>query len=80
MAAQMTISKGQSGHEQVGTLSSASRLMLKNAIELTNNFILNNHASTNMFSAIFFGILDPEFRHVDVYQRRPGTAADLEPG
>ncbi len=54
------VSKVSPSHEQVGTLSSASRLMLKNALELTNNFILNNHASTNMFSAVFYGILDPE--------------------
>jgi two-component system response regulator len=38
---------------------SLSRLALKNSIELTNNYILKNHASTNMFATIFFGILDP---------------------
>jgi phosphoserine phosphatase RsbU/P len=32
---------------------------LKNAIELNNAFILNNHASANMFATILFGILDP---------------------
>jgi serine phosphatase RsbU (regulator of sigma subunit) len=35
------------------------RQVLKKAIELTNSYILNNHASSNMFAAIFFGILDP---------------------
>jgi phosphoserine phosphatase RsbU/P len=41
----------ESGQEDSATL--------KNAIELTNAFILNNHASSNMFATIFFGILDP---------------------
>jgi phosphoserine phosphatase RsbU/P len=41
------------------TFPSMGRLILKNAIELTNNYILNNHDSTKMFATIFFGILDP---------------------
>jgi sigma-B regulation protein RsbU (phosphoserine phosphatase) len=32
---------------------------LKNAIDLTNNFIARNHGKTNMFATIFFGLLDP---------------------
>ncbi|MFZ2096051.1 MAG: SpoIIE family protein phosphatase [Anaerolineales bacterium] len=32
---------------------------LKNAIELTNNFVLTNHNSKKMIASIFFGILDP---------------------
>src|SRR5271157_1050941 len=39
--------------------NSTSRLTLKNAIELTNTYILNNHAAMNMFATVFFGILDP---------------------
>ncbi len=54
------VSAGQSSHAQLRTFTTAGRLMLKNALELTNTFILNNHASTNMFSAVFYGILDPE--------------------
>ena len=38
---------------------SVSRLALKKAVELTNNFILNNHESKKRFATIFFGILDP---------------------
>jgi phosphoserine phosphatase RsbU/P len=32
---------------------------LKNAIDLTNNYIARNHGKTNMFATIFFGLLDP---------------------
>ena len=32
---------------------------LKNAVSLTNNYIVKNHGKTGMFATIFFGILDP---------------------
>jgi sigma-B regulation protein RsbU (phosphoserine phosphatase) len=32
---------------------------LKNAIDLTNNYIATQHGSSNMFATIFFGLLDP---------------------
>jgi sigma-B regulation protein RsbU (phosphoserine phosphatase) len=32
---------------------------LKNAIELTNNYIANTHGSTHMFATVFLGVLDP---------------------
>lgn len=32
---------------------------LKNAMELTNNYITNNHIDMNMFVTLFFGVLDP---------------------
>jgi sigma-B regulation protein RsbU (phosphoserine phosphatase) len=32
---------------------------LKNAIDLTNNYIAINHGDTNMFATIFVGVLDP---------------------
>ena len=32
---------------------------LKNAIDLTNDYIVNVHGSANMFATIFFGLLDP---------------------
>ncbi len=32
---------------------------LKNAIELTNNYIAVQHGSSNMFATVFFGLLDP---------------------
>lgn len=33
---------------------------LKNAIDLTNNYIAQNHGNSNMFATIFFGMLNPE--------------------
>ena len=33
---------------------------LKNAIDLTNNYIATHHSSSNMFATVFFGLLDPE--------------------
>jgi len=38
-------------------ISSADRL--KNAISLTNNYIVETHGDTGMFATIFFGVLDP---------------------
>ena len=32
---------------------------LKNAIELTNNYIATHHSNSNMFATIFFGLLNP---------------------
>jgi sigma-B regulation protein RsbU (phosphoserine phosphatase) len=32
---------------------------LKNAIRVTNNYIIDNHGDTNMFATMFFGVLDP---------------------
>jgi sigma-B regulation protein RsbU (phosphoserine phosphatase) len=32
---------------------------LKNAIDLTNNYIATEHGSSNMFATVFFGLLDP---------------------
>lgn len=32
---------------------------LKNAIELTNNYIATQHSDSNMFATVFFGLLDP---------------------
>ncbi|HEX8993344.1 MAG TPA: PP2C family protein-serine/threonine phosphatase, partial [Anaerolineales bacterium] len=32
---------------------------LKNAIELTNNYIATQHGSSNMFATVFFGLLTP---------------------
>ena len=32
---------------------------LKNAIELTNDYIVRNHGDANMFATTFFGVLDP---------------------
>lgn len=32
---------------------------LKNAVLLTNNYIMENHSDLNMFATMFFGVLDP---------------------
>jgi sigma-B regulation protein RsbU (phosphoserine phosphatase) len=32
---------------------------LKNAIDLTNNYIAIHHSNSNMFATVFFGLLDP---------------------
>ena len=32
---------------------------LKNAIDLTNNYIASHHSNSNMFATVFFGLLDP---------------------
>jgi sigma-B regulation protein RsbU (phosphoserine phosphatase) len=40
-------------------LSRGSRI-LTNVINLTNNYILSNHSSLNMFATLFFGIFDPK--------------------
>lgn len=40
-------------------LLSTGATALKKAIELTNNYIANNHGQANIFATLFFGILDP---------------------
>lgn len=32
---------------------------LKNAVDLTNNYIATHHGNSNMFATVFFGLLDP---------------------
>ncbi len=40
-------------------LPSTGTSALRNAIELTNNYIANTHGTTSMFATIFLGVLDP---------------------
>ncbi len=40
-------------------LPSIGTSALKNAMELTNDYIANTHGNANMFATLFFGILDP---------------------
>jgi phosphoserine phosphatase RsbU/P len=40
-------------------LPSTGTSALRNAIELTNNYIANTHGSTYMFATVFLGVLDP---------------------
>lgn len=41
------------------SLLSTGTAALKNAIDLTNQYITRNHGRTNMFATVFFGVLDP---------------------
>ncbi len=38
---------------------SAGTTALRSAVKQTNNYILENHAATNMFATMFYGVLDP---------------------
>lgn len=40
-------------------LLSTGTTALKNAIDLTNKYIVQNHGDSNMFATVFFGVLDP---------------------
>ena len=41
------------------TLLASGAPSLRNAIELTNNYIATHHTNSNMFATVFFGLLDP---------------------
>jgi len=41
------------------SLPSTGTSALKNAMDLTNNYIVSTHGSTHMFATLFFGVLDP---------------------
>jgi phosphoserine phosphatase RsbU/P len=49
----------KAGGERRRPLPSTGTLALKNAVELTNNYIAKNHYRTSMFATLFFGVLDP---------------------
>jgi len=42
-----------------GGIPSTGTNALRNAVLLTNNYILENHQDLNMFATLFFGLLDP---------------------
>ena len=42
-----------------GAIPSTGTNALRNAVLLTNNYILENHEDLNMFATLFFGLLDP---------------------
>jgi len=50
---------GQPASSGRPALPSIGTSALKNAIELTNDYIANVHGSANMFATLFFGVLDP---------------------
>jgi len=45
--------------KQTRAIPSTGTMALKNAVQLTNNYITENHMQDNMFATLFFGMLDP---------------------
>jgi phosphoserine phosphatase RsbU/P len=41
------------------SVPSTGTTALKNAVQLTNNYVFDNHSEENMFATLFFGMLDP---------------------
>ncbi len=46
--------------ERQRNLPSAGTTQLKSAVNLTNKYVIENHAESNMFATMFFGVLDPQ--------------------
>jgi sigma-B regulation protein RsbU (phosphoserine phosphatase) len=51
--------KLSSGAARARMAPSTGTSALKNAMDLTNDYIARNHAESNMFATTFFGVLDP---------------------
>jgi len=52
---------------------------LKNAIDLTNNYIAIHHGNSNMFATVFFGLLDPttgELLYINAGHESPFLISD----
>ena len=52
---------------------------LKNAIDLTNNYIATHHGNSNMFATVFFGLLDPasgELLYINAGHESPLVSSD----
>ena len=52
---------------------------LKNAIDLTNNYIATHHGNSNMFATVFFGLLDPangELLYINAGHESPFLISD----
>jgi sigma-B regulation protein RsbU (phosphoserine phosphatase) len=45
--------------KQARAMPTTGTMALKNAVQLTNNYIIENHMQDNMFATLFFGMLDP---------------------
>src|SRR5688572_21197570 len=54
---------------------------LKNAVDLTNNYIATHHGNSNMFATVFFGLLDPqngELLYINAGHESPFLISDGE--
>lgn len=52
---------------------------LKNAVDLTNNYIATQHGNSNMFATVFFGLLDPsngELLYINAGHETPFLISD----
>ncbi len=61
--------------EERRILLKGGNIALKMAVELTNSYIVTNHAATNMFATLFFGIVDPA--NGDLYYVNAGHEAPI---
>jgi sigma-B regulation protein RsbU (phosphoserine phosphatase) len=55
-------------------LPSTGTIALRNAVLLTNNYILDNHIDLNMFATLFFGMFDPrsgDFAYINAGHNPP---------
>jgi sigma-B regulation protein RsbU (phosphoserine phosphatase) len=62
-------------------LLASGRPSLKNAIDLTNNYISMHHGNSNMFATVFFGLLDPasgELLYINAGHESPFVICDSE--
>ena len=57
----------QSVTEQCATTEQLNALT---AVKLTNDYIAHEHAKEGMFATLFFGVINPHYRHYGVYQCR----------
>jgi len=58
------LEEGSAGHPRGDkksgrSIPSTGSVALKNAVLLTNNYVVDNHSEDNMFCTLFFGMLDP---------------------
>jgi len=53
------LSRARGERQRAGGIPSTGTTALRNAVLLTNNYIVENHMDLNMFATLFFGLLDP---------------------
>lgn len=50
----------QDAHSAAAESSAAARRVLGNALALTNSYVAETHANSNMFASLFVGLVDPQ--------------------